>query len=1189
MFRASIRKLATHRRVTLGALIVTLSAITPALAQTSPGTAVPGDPFEVHGLLYSGSAPTGFLLGDAWAQGATHYGVLDADGLPALDGSGVAFRASRMVDSNWGNQGDGIDYSVFAGGNKNDDLIGPDVSTWEWDIGGGGPQKNDITNTYFHTRVDPITGDRWVFVGAETRSINGDSHVDFEFNQAGVVQLGDTSGTLLGLGPDGGRTVDDFLISVDFTNGGVFPVASVRVWTGAQFEEVSLPGAIYSASNLIDIPHGSDGTWKHFTGDGAETNVLTHLQLVEAGVNLTELGILVDACATDATFMPKTRSSSSWTSDLKDYAIVRFPLEPAPEVTFSRPDEVCPGQSFDASAEETTGLPNASLLWSVSGCGTITSDPTASTVTVQADEACNCDITLSLTVSGGWCNYNKTFDTVIHVGDTTDPVLSDGPADGVAECDAIPVAPELTATDECIDPEVIFHETSEPGACEGEETLIREWQATDFCDNVGAHTQVIVVQDTTAPTLIGLPDDTTVSCDAVPPAADVTANDNCSTPTVGLNETTEPGACPAAYTLLRTWTATDDCGNPTEHTQTIAVEDTAAPQLVGVPTDATYECDSLPLPPEVTATDNCTTATVTFDETTEPGDCVGSAQITRTWTAEDECTNSVSDSQVITLEDTTPPVIENGPDDIVAECSDIPAPPDVTATDNCSEATVTLNTTNDPGIGEGKGLITRVWTATDSCGNSSTHTQLVMVVDTTAPELHGLPGDATVECSAVPDPPEVTATDNCASPAVQYDQQIEPGDCSGRWTIHRTWSATDDCGNTTSHTQTITVVDTTPPSFGPLPEDTTAECDDVPAAATVTASDLCGDATVELVENSEPGSCQGSSTITRTWTATDDCGNEASHTQTIDVSDTTDPTLSDDPADIVVECDSVPDAKKLTASDNCSSAPDVAFDEIRTPGACEGEYELTREWSATDDCGNAASVDQIVTVQDTTAPKIQMSPHGTAYICDGAPVSWTLGATDNCSNAAVSLSEITSISANSRDRVNVTELGGGQVRITASGPALIWGSAVAQDDCGNGSAPFEFRVTAEHGFEACSQGFWKNHFERWGPTGFAPDDLFVDAFQITDLSSSEIPASFSPTLTLGDATAMSGGDFNQVLVQGTAALLNAASAQVDYPATVAEVRAIVQAAFAGDLTMNQAQSMLTQWQSAEGQCGCPID
>ena len=46
--------------------------------------------------------------------------------------------------------------------------------------------------------------------------------------------------------------------------------------------------------------------------------------------------------------------------------------------------------------------------------------------------------------------------------------------------------------------------------------------------------------------------------------------------------------------------------------------------------------------------------------------------------------------------------------------------------------------------------LTRVWTATDNCGNVATATQVITVQDTTDPVLVGVPADATVECDAVP-------------------------------------------------------------------------------------------------------------------------------------------------------------------------------------------------------------------------------------------------------------------------------------------------------------------------------------------------------------------------------------------------------------------------------------------------------
>ncbi|WP_299229833.1 hypothetical protein, partial [uncultured Psychroserpens sp.] len=51
--------------------------------------------------------------------------------------------------------------------------------------------------------------------------------------------------------------------------------------------------------------------------------------------------------------------------------------------------------------------------------------------------------------------------------------------------------------------------------------------------------------------------------------------------------------------------------------------------------------------------------------------------------------------------------------------------------------------------------------------------------------------------------------------------------------ITRTWTLTDDCDNTTTLVQTITIEDTTAPTFT-VPADITIECDQDPNELTLT-------------------------------------------------------------------------------------------------------------------------------------------------------------------------------------------------------------------------------------------------------------------------------------------------------------------------------------------------------------------
>lgn len=84
---------------------------------------------------------------------------------------------------------------------------------------------------------------------------------------------------------------------------------------------------------------------------------------------------------------------------------------------------------------------------------------------------------------------------------------------------------------------------------------------------------MITVADTTAPVFVEpLPAATVeADCSTIPPATTLTATDNCGTATVDYNETKVDGSCSTKYNLIRTWTASDNCGNQNTYTQTINV------------------------------------------------------------------------------------------------------------------------------------------------------------------------------------------------------------------------------------------------------------------------------------------------------------------------------------------------------------------------------------------------------------------------------------------------------------------------------------------------------------------------------------------------------------------------------------------------------------------------------------------
>lgn len=96
-------------------------------------------------------------------------------------------------------------------------------------------------------------------------------------------------------------------------------------------------------------------------------------------------------------------------------------------------------------------------------------------------------------------------------------------------------------------------------------------------------------------------------------------------------------------------------------------------------------------------------------------------------------------------------------------------------------------------------------------------------------------------------------------------------------------------------------------------------------------------------------------------------------------------------------------------------------------------------------------------------------------------------------------------------------------------------------------------ICTHHG---CTPGYWKNHLDSWTPTGYSPNSDFDTTFGVDF---------FDPDITLEQAVWARGGGVNRLARHGAAALLSAAHQDVNYPLTVAEVIAIVQAGDADTL------------------------
>ncbi len=522
-------------------------------------------------------------------------------------------------------------------------------------------------------------------------------------------------------------------------------------------------------------------------------------------------------------------------------------------------------------------------------------------------------------------------------------------------------------------------------------------------------TKEINVIDNTAPMISGVGGDIAIECSQSPVFSSPTATDSCD-PSVSLTfaDTTAAGTtCAGNYTVTRTWTATDKCGNSSTASQKLTVKDTIGPVFEKLPDPTTIECSVVANFAQAKATDACGSVTLSFEDKTT-GTCP--KVMTRTWTAKDDCGNTSTASQTININDTIAPVLSDKPADAAYQClADVPAAPVITAMDNCSiNVAVTFSETGSNGT-SCSNVISRTWSAKDDCNNLVSWTQKITVNDTTAPVLSDKPADAAYQCFAdVPAAPTITATDNCAGPVLVSFSETGSNGTSCDNVITRIWSAKDACNNPVVYSQKITVKDTIAPVLSAKPTDLTVQClADVPVAPTITATDNCaGTIPVTLKEINNGTSCNN--VITRTWTTQDACGNSDTYTQTITVNDTTAPTLSDKPADATYQClADVPAAPAITANDRCAGVLPVDYKQTESNPGSSCDNVITRTWSAKDACNNPVEYSQKITVKDTSAPTLSASPADASYQClSDVPAVPTITATDNCATSvAVNFSE----------------------------------------------------------------------------------------------------------------------------------------------------------------------------------------
>ena len=509
------------------------------------------------------------------------------------------------------------------------------------------------------------------------------------------------------------------------------------------------------------------------------------------------------------------------------------------------------------------------------------------------------------------CNRIATCDRIFTIANSG-PTIS-CPADMTVGCPSeISVDPaNATASTSCLlgyNVMISGPVITGPGGCSGG-NYAYTYTVTDNCGRTASCVQNFAITNDTAPVPDAPPADVTIDCDdPIPSGVDLSATDDCDgIITVSPTETNIPGNCPNEYTIKRTWTFTDGCGNSSSTFQQIFVEDNDAPVIGSSPSDVYLDCDDpIPGASDLSAMDNCDgTITISPTETNIPGNCPNEYTIKRTWTFTDGCGNSSSTFQQIFVEDNDAPVIGSSPADIYLDCDDpIPSAGNLSAVDNCA-GTITVSPTETTIAGScpQEYTIKRTWTFTDDCGNSSSTFQKIFIEDNEAPVFTSVPADKDV-CGSPPPFGTPSTMDNCGSVSLTHMDQTIWDDCINGEKKIRTWTATDDCGNSSTASQMIIFNhDAIAPEFWDCPGDIIVDADpDCTKKVYWTppiATDNCG--TPSITSSHDPGDSFSPGMTVVTYTATDNCGNTAVCTFKVTVNGDAIQIIC--PDDIYADCD----------------------------------------------------------------------------------------------------------------------------------------------------------------------------------------------------------------------------------------------------------------------------------------------
>ena len=252
----------------------------------------------------------------------------------------------------------------------------------------------------------------------------------------------------------------------------------------------------------------------------------------------------------------------------------------------------------------------------------------------------------------------------------------------------------------------------------------------------------------------------------------------------------------------------------------------------------------------------------------------------------ENCTDTYVEAIDVTIDNASPEIV--CPDAIFIECSKSRSPENTgfaTVTDNCGDENVNLIFQDEVLVdGNCSSILRRTWIASDQTGNVETCEQIISIVDRTGPVLSNCPAPITVNsvensCGALVQVPVPTVSDDCNQTMSFVNDFTNSSDASSTYpagTTVVTWTATDECGNSSTCQTTIEVLDVMPPTVECL-DDIVVSTNSSAAGLEVSFPDpmITDDCGATLVFSRESGSFFLCGTTTVSYFAVDAAGNES--------------------------------------------------------------------------------------------------------------------------------------------------------------------------------------------------------------------------------------------------------------------------------------------------------------------------